>query len=378
MILVVGATGTVGRKVIDKLLANPQNKVRAIARGKSDWEGSVLPAFRRRGVDVMVGDIRSEASIKRAMEGVKCIINCAGVMRGGPEEDIAEVNIDGVKNLIAQGKDAGVQRFIQLSCLGATEHATNIYLGCKWEADELVKNSGLYWTIFRPSLIFDQGKQYNLYRILEFWIQRSPIILMVGSGLNRFQPICADDIASCVASSVYDRETVNKVYELAGPEILDLNGLLTQLAEHQGRQVRAVKIPSFIGVPLFGLLGKLNPKCPIDSNVMSVMTSDIISDDETAARRKFTTLSGLRFSDALSASLAEAEDEEEPAALPSGQMRSKQISSFARRSGSVEETQRLEASEAAAAAAEAEAPPVNTPEKPNLKTNKKMNFKRKI
>jgi len=372
MILVVGATGTVGRKVIDKLLANPQNKVRAIARGKSDWEGSVLPAFRRRGVDVMVGDVRSEAAIRRAMEGVKCIINCAGVMRGGPEEDIEEVNVEGVRNLIAQGKAAGVQRFIQLSCLGATEHATNVYLGCKWEADELVRNSGLYWTIFRPSLIFDQGKYYNLYRILEFWIQRSPIILMVGSGLNRFQPICADDVASCIVSSVYDRETVNKVYELAGPEVLDLHAMITQLAEHQGRQVRAVKIPCFLGVPLFGLLGKLNPKCPIDSNVMSVMTSDIISDDEDAARRKFK-LSELKFSEALSTAIADSTKEEKTyAPLPSGQKRSGQVSSFARRSSEAPDPDQMQD-----APADEDAPPVNT-EKPKLKTSKKMNFKRKI
>lgn len=277
MILVVGATGTVGRKVIDNLLEIPGQQVRTLARGKSDWQGSFLPGFRRRGVDVITGDIRSEKAVERAVRGCKAIINCAGVMRSTPEDDLHEVNVEGVQNLIDQGKAAGVQRFIQLSCLGATEHATNQYFGAKWDAEELVTKSGMLWTIFRPSLIF--GPDSSLYRILDFWVQRSPIIVMVGSGLNRFQPISADDVARCISQSVYERDTVKKIYDLVGPDTLDLYSLLGTIAEYQGRPVSALKIPSFIGVPLFGLLGKLNPKCPIDNNVMSVMTSDMIGDE---------------------------------------------------------------------------------------------------
>ncbi len=275
MILVVGATGTVGRKVVDALAENPQVKIRALSRGKSDWEGSMLPDFRRRGIDVIVGDARSESTVERAVQDCTAIINCSGLMRESADEKLEEVNVDAVKNLIEFGKNAGIQRFIQLSCLGATEHATNLYFSCKWEADEQVRKSGFYWTIFRPSLIFDE--KCNLFRILDFWLQRSPLIFLVGSGLNRFQPISATDVAHCIAKSVYDRETVNKVYELCGPETLDLMSLLTLLAENQGRQVRTLQIPSFIGIPLAGLLGKLNPKAPIDSHVMSVLTSEMIA-----------------------------------------------------------------------------------------------------
>lgn len=361
MILVVGATGTVGKRVIDHLLSNPNNKVRAIARGKSDWEGSVLPSFRRRGVDVMVGDIRSEASIERAVKDVKCIINCAGLMRATPEEDLAEVNIEGTRNLIDQGKQAGVQRFIQLSCLGATEHAVSQYFGCKWEADELVQKSGMYWTIFRPSLIFDPGGS-NLSRILEFWILRSPLIVMVGSGLNRFQPISAADVAACIFQSVYDRDTVNKIYELSGPETLDLNSLLSLVAEEQGRTFRAIKIPSFLGVPLFGLLGRLNPKCPIDNNIMGVMTSDMISDDEKPMLSRFQ----INRTD-IRSSLKELP--KKAASIPMAT------------ANDMEDEEAADAQDEAEAKAEAEAQvPVEEekkPEKPKLK-KPPTNFKRKI
>jgi NADH dehydrogenase len=283
MRLVVGATGTVGRKVIDDLLTNWQIPVRALARGKSDWEGSLLPGFRRRGVEVVVGDIRSESTIERAVQDCKAIVNCAGIMRAAPDADIESVNLEGLENLVQKGQAAGVQRFIQLSCLGVTEHATSPYFSCKWDAEEAIRKSKFYWTIFRPSLIFDENS--SLFRILDFWVLRSPLIFVVGSGLNRFQPISAVDVASCMVKSIYDRDTVGKIYELPGPETIDLQSLLTLMAERQGRTARTLRIPSFLGVPLAGLIGKLNPNSPIDNNVMNIMTSEMIGEDAPMLER---------------------------------------------------------------------------------------------
>lgn len=313
MILVVGATGTVGRKVVETLMSNPNIPLRTLARGKSDWEGSVLPSFRRKGVEVMVGDLRSRATVEKAVKGATAIVNCAGAMRALPDDDLESINIDGVENLVELGKEAGVQRFIQLSCLGATEHATSLYFGCKWDAEELVRKSGLFWTVFRPSLIFDYSS--SLYRVLEFWISRSPIIFVVGSGLNRFQPISADDVANCIAQSLYDRETVGKTFDLVGPDTLDLNSLLSLHAEKMERSARFIRIPSFLGVPLAGLLGKLNPRCPIDNNVMQVLTSEMISDDEAMRRFNLNLLSIKSKSKAVSrtdvADDSEESDEDE-------------------------------------------------------------------
>ncbi|MBX9722232.1 MAG: NAD(P)H-binding protein [Candidatus Obscuribacterales bacterium] len=308
MILVVGATGTVGLKVVDALVKSQQGQIRILARGKNDWTESVLPRYRRSGVDVIVGDIRNKNTVAKAVADCKAIVNCAGVMRAIPGDDLETVNVDGAANLIEAGKKAGVQRFIQLSCLGATEHSTSLYFGCKFDAEELVKESGLYWTIFRPSLIFDE--ESALIRILEFWVARAPFTVVVGSGLNRFQPVSATDVANCISQSLYDKDTVGKTYDLVGPDTIDLQTLLSKLAESRGLQLRGISIPSFIGVPLAGLLGKLNPKCPIDNNVMSVMTSELISDD-TGIVRKFKITDRLAFDSCLKA-IESNEEEDEP------------------------------------------------------------------
>lgn len=277
MILVTGATGAVGNKVVDALLAQ-NHPVRILTRGQSDWAESELPRFRRVGVEVMVGDMRSRKTVDKAVNGCKAIINCAGVMRSTADADIESVIIDGAANLTEAGKDAGVQRFIQLSCLGSTEHAVSLYFGCQWDAEQIVRESGFHWTIFRPSLIFDQHS--FLMRVLEYWVGRAPLIVVVGSGLNRFQPIAAADVATCIVQSLYDRESSGKVFELVGPDTIDLQTMLTKMAESLQRPVRSIRIPSFLGVPAAGMMGQLNPKSPIDSHVMRVMTSEMIAESE--------------------------------------------------------------------------------------------------
>lgn len=277
MILVVGATGTVGAKVIDGLLAKQGKQLRALSRGKSDWKENLFPQYRRQGIDVIVGDARSESTVERAVQGCKAIINCCGIMRETPDNDIESINVQAVENLVKAGKEAGVQRFIQLSCLGATQHSSSDYFYSKWEAEEMVKKSGSYWTIFRPSLIFDQ--QSPLIRILEFWIERAPLLVMVGSGLNQFQPVSAQDVAESIVQSLYDKTSVGKTYELVGPDVLDLQTLLAMMSEAKNRKLSSIRIPSFIGIPLAGIIGKLNPKSPIDNNVMSVLTSEMLGED---------------------------------------------------------------------------------------------------
>jgi len=191
MILIVGGTGLVGSRVTELLIEQKQHQLRVLCRGQSEWDKSRLPDFRRAGVDVIVGDMNNPKNLEKALDGCKAIINCSGVMRTSDAEEIQAVNVRGVKNLVKLGKEQGVQRFIQVSCVGATEHATNEYFQSKWQAEDIVRNSSLYWTIFRTSLIFGPGS--HLSRVLDYWVGRAPFVVVVGSGLNKFQPVSADE-----------------------------------------------------------------------------------------------------------------------------------------------------------------------------------------
>lgn len=278
MILIVGGTGLVGSRVTEILIAQQQHQLRVLARGKSEWDESALPKFRRAGVEVIVGDVNNPRNLERALDGCKAIINCSGVLRSSSPEEIHDVNVRGVQNLVKYGKERGVQRFIQLSCVGATEHATSQYFQSKWQAEDIVRKSSFYWTIFRTSLIFGPGSHLN--RVLDYWIGRAPMVVVVGSGLNKLQPVAASDVAECITQSIYARDTVNQSYDLVGPESLDLKELLTMSARAAGKSTATIRIPSFLGIKLAGLFGKINASSPIDGEVMSVFTSEMVGESE--------------------------------------------------------------------------------------------------
>lgn len=273
-ILVVGATGLVGSRVVEQLLTQ-QQEIRVLVRGKSDWKNNILPQYRRSGIDVMIGDIRDEAITAKAVAGCNAVINCSGLMRGSDEEVYA-INADGTTELVAEAQAAGVQRFIQVSCLGATEHSTAAYFKSKWQGENAVRSSKFYWTVFRPSLIFGPGS--CLEETLAFWVKRAPFIVVVGSGLNRFQPVSADIVANCIVQSLFNRDCVGQTYEVVGPESVDLASMLSFTADAYDRPNRLIKIPSFLGIKIASLFAKLNPRSPIDGQVMSIFTAEMLGD----------------------------------------------------------------------------------------------------
>lgn len=276
MILVVGASGLVGSLVVDRLLEDQKHEIRALARGKSDWGNSVLPRYRRSGIDVVIGDVRDRNTAMKITEGCSAVINCSGLMRERVDETLSDVNWHGVRLLTDSAARSGVQRFIHLSCLGATEHSSSTYFQSKWLGEDAVRNSPFYWTIFRPSLIFGEGSQ--LSRMLDFWVGRLPFTVVIGSGLNRFQPVSAQIVAECIVQSIYNRDCVGQSYDLVGPETVDLNSMLQMVAEAYGKSGHSIKIPSVIGIKIAALLGRMNRHSPIDDEVIRVLTSELVGD----------------------------------------------------------------------------------------------------
>lgn len=277
MILVTGGSGNVGARVVQALLDN-QQQVRVLTRGGSDWHENPLPHFRRSGADIITGDVRDQNKLAAAVQGVRGVINLAGTIRG-TDADYESVNVEGMNNLIAKASEAGIQRFVHVSCLGATEFSTSKYLRTKWQGEQLVRGSNFYWTIFRPSLIF--GPTSHLMRSLDFCVSRTPFVPVFGSGLNEIQPVSPEDVAQCIVQSIYNRETVGQSYDLVGPDKYNLTELLEIMSQrnmHQGAVRPTVKIPLQLAFLAAQLLSKLNPRAPISEDMLRVLTTEIVGD----------------------------------------------------------------------------------------------------
>jgi uncharacterized protein YbjT (DUF2867 family) len=204
MILVTGGTGFLGTPVVEQLIVN-QHPVRVFTRGSGDWRTDGLDHLRDVGVDVMLGDLRDAYRVAKALEGCNVVINLAGIMRSDKQQTYEELHVDALSDLVELCNKLEVQRFIHVSCAGATVDSESNYYRTKAEGEDIVRAGSFHWTIFRPSFMW--GSSFVLTDLLLPLIQKLPVVPVIGGGMAEVQPIYLYDVASCVVQSIYNSQT---------------------------------------------------------------------------------------------------------------------------------------------------------------------------
>lgn len=163
---VTGGTGFVGSRLID-LAVEAGHQVRALTRRDQ-------PA--RDGVTWIRGDLDAMAALTELCTGADAVIHVAGVVNAPDREGFAHGNITGTANMLAATKAAGVRRYVHVSSLASREPALSAYGRSKGEADTLVRDSGLDWTIVRPPAIYGPGdlEMLELFRVARFGLALLP------------------------------------------------------------------------------------------------------------------------------------------------------------------------------------------------------------
>jgi len=146
----------------------------------------------------------------------------------------------------------------------------------KAEAEILVKDSGIPYIIFRPSLIFGQGDQFTLR--LSSIIKKSPVIPIIGTGEAKFQPIFIEDWVSCAIKSIKDSGMYGRVFEFGGPQYLTYTEIIDILTEALGVQRYKAYIPLHIMSPLIKIMEKIISKPPVTTEQLILIQQDNICD----------------------------------------------------------------------------------------------------
>ncbi len=254
---VAGATGFVGRHAVDELLARGW-RVRALARSL-EKAGATLPQHER--LEVVQGVVLDEDCAETLADGCDAIVNCIGIIREGPGGQTFErVHVRTTRRLVEAARDAHVRRFVQVSALGVRDEAPTDYYRTKFEGEQIVRSSGLGWTILRPSLILGEGSAF--VRMARGWIsgKEAPHVLVpyfrrhVGGpplpGLARLedakiQPVAVEDVVSAIATSLERDEARGELYQLTGPETLTMREILERIR----RATPLAKDLPMVGVP---------------------------------------------------------------------------------------------------------------------------------
>jgi len=232
LILLTGATGTIGTPLLRRLVA-ANEPVRCLVR-----EPRRLGPERVR-VQIALGDLGNPASFRNAMRGVDTVVHLAAAIRDQPGGSIEELDAVATLRLVRAAERAGVKRFMFFSAIGASLHSPSRFFRSKALAEQAVEEADLEATVFAPSIVYSPG---DPWLTLLDRLTRLPVAPVSGSGGALYQPIWADDVADCVMGAL-NGSNGNGRYELAGPEALTYDGIVKTALRAFGRRRRLLHVP---------------------------------------------------------------------------------------------------------------------------------------
>ena len=237
MILLTGATGTVGSALLRRLTA-AGTPVRCLVR-----EPKRLGPERVR-VQIALGDLANPASFRNALRGVDTVIHLAASIRDQPRGSIEELNAMATLRLARGAERAGAKRFLFFSAMNASLQSPTRFFRSKALARQAVETADLETTIFSPSIVYTPGDPW--LTILDR-LSHLPLMPIAGDGETRFQPIWAEDVADCLMAAL-DRqpgpsENGRRAFDLAGPEVLSYDEIAELALRPSGRRRPLVHVP---------------------------------------------------------------------------------------------------------------------------------------
>jgi len=244
MLLLTGATGSVGSRLLPRLLENGED-VRCLVREPRRLGGH------RVDVQIALGDLGEMSDpylVRQALRGVDAVVHLAATIRDQPPHRIEELNGLATVRLLRAAERTGVRRFVFFSAINAAAAQRTRFFRAKWLAERAIASSPLQTTVFAPSIVYDRSDPWvTLLRRFSFL----PVMPVSGGGQARFQPIWADDAARCVTAAL-GREAQDR-YELAGPETLSYDEMSDLVSRIAGRPRPLVHVP--LPVVRAGLIG---------------------------------------------------------------------------------------------------------------------------
>jgi NADH dehydrogenase len=284
-IFVTGGSGFVGHAVIEELLRRDYD-VNALVN-RADLGESLSRA------KVVRGGMFDAKALDDGMAGCDAVIHLVGIIMEKPGQGVTfeHIHVEGTRAVVDAAKHAGVSRFLHMSALGTRENSVSTYHKTKWKAEEYVRDSGLDFTILRPSMI--HGPRGELMRMEAKWAKKraAPFLFIpyFGAGVlgtggaGKLQPVFVDDVARAFVDALENPKTINQTYDLAGPDVMTWPELHRTIARAVvGRPRLTMAIPAWYAKAITHVV----PRTMLPFNHDQVVMSQ---QDNTAPIGKFVT-----------------------------------------------------------------------------------------
>ena len=287
MILVVGGTGLLGRRLIPRLTGRGLD-VRVMTR-----HPAAAAEHRADGVEIVIGDLRDPSSVRAAMDGVETVVAAAHGFVGPRGISPATVDRDGNAHLIDAAARAGAD-VVLLSVVGATPDSPMELMRMKYAAEQHLLTSDTSWTVVRPTAF------------AELWIEmmrrtagRKGRPLVFGRGERLINFVAVDDVAALVDLAVRDTSTRGEALEIGGPQDLTFNQLAALVQRAAGRTGTPLSIPRPMLHLMASTVGLAVPQ--LRRQALSALALDAVDHpfDATAIHERFPALPLTHVADLL-------------------------------------------------------------------------------
>jgi NADH dehydrogenase len=290
-VAVTGASGFVGRHVVGELLARGR-EVRALVRS-AEKAGRVLPVDER--LTLVEGDMFDEGALLRLMAGCVAVVNTVGIIREAAHgQTFKRTHVAAVVRLVEAAAKVGCERIVHISALGVSEAGKTEYYRTKFQGEQVVRASGMAWTILRPGTI--HGHDGEFMQMTKGWAtgRIAPYVFMpyfarVKKSFPRpefesprIQPVHVDDVAAAVAESLERDAAVGEVYHLTGSETLTWPELLEFVRDHTPlarKGIRPLPIPGELAAMKARVLSRLGlgALLPFDEGMARMGAADTVA-----------------------------------------------------------------------------------------------------
>ena len=235
-VAITGGTGFVGGHLARRLIADGHDVV-LISRNvaaEAELRG-------QSGVTLAPSDLSDIEQLRAPFAGCDAVAHCAGINREIGSQTYQRIHIDGTRNVVEAARRAGVRRIALMSFLRARPDCGSPYHESKWAAEELVRHSGLDYTIVKAGMVYGRGD--HMLDHLSHSLHTLPIFATVGFREKLIRPLGVDDLVEVLRSAVVGDRLTRKTIAITGAEPLNLSEAAHRVARVLGRRIWIVPAP---------------------------------------------------------------------------------------------------------------------------------------
>jgi uncharacterized protein YbjT (DUF2867 family) len=269
-VAVLGGSGFIGRYIVKRLAA--RHAVIAVGCRNVDRAKFLRPTGNVGQIATLGIDLGDAEALPGFLAGNQALVNCVGILRESGRQTFELVHHTGPARLARLARDAGIERFVHVSAIGADSRSSSAYARTKAAGERAVLDAFPTATILRPSVVF--GPEDQFFNRFAAMATISPALPLIG-GETRFQPVYVDDVANAAVACLDDSATAGRTYELGGPKVYTMRELLELLLAEIRRKRALIELPFGAAGVVARLLSAL-PNPPLTPDQVELLKSDNI------------------------------------------------------------------------------------------------------